>query len=331
MWGFQVIDEPQIKMFPAVAKLVAQAKLAGDMAFVNLFPDYAFGPHSPFGPSYSAYVKQFVRDVKPNMLSLDNYPHFDTAGGSGCVSPPCPAGPQTKANYIANLLVIREAALEAGIPFMNFVKSMPYGSQASGSPSPYDVSESEMRWQVMTSLALGAKGVMYFCYWTPSGAYFSLGQAIMTPAPGSKPNLANQVPGPKYPMVRRINSKLRTLGEWLLERTSSGLIQASGGRANTTTIEGCAGIASINGTNVGDAWSFLLGLFDTNRTVLLVNQDANHPALATLALRGDGEMHEVDPDSGDLKLALDDAPFAPGFQLSVNAGDARLFTWETQV
>ena len=81
-----------------------------------------------------------------------------------------------------------------------------------------------MRWQVMTSLALGAKGVMYFCYWTPNGAYFLLGQAIMTPAPGSKPDLANQVPGPKYPMVRRINSKLRTLGEWLLERTSSGFI-----------------------------------------------------------------------------------------------------------
>ena len=82
---------------------------------------------------------------------------------------------------------------------------------------------------------------------------------------------------------------------------------------------------------MGDAWSFLLGLFDANRTVLLANQDANHPALATLALRGGGEMHEVDPDSGGLKPALDDAPFAPGFQLSVSAGDARLLTWETQV
>ena len=57
-----------------------------------------------------------------------------------------------------------------------------------------------MRWQVMTSLALGAKGVMYFCYWTPNGADFSLGQAIMTPAPGSKPDLANQVrKSPSWP------------------------------------------------------------------------------------------------------------------------------------
>ena len=222
--------------------------------------------------------------------------------------------------------MLRRAALEAGIPFWNFFKAMPYGSESSGSPSPYDVSESEMRWQAMTSRALGAKGVMYYCYWTPNGAASRLGQAIMTPAPGSKPNLANQVPGPKYPMARRINSKLRTLGEWLLERQSSGVIQASGGRADTTTIEGCGGIASINGTDVGDKWSFLLGLFDANRTVLLVNQDSNHPALATLGL-WQVEMHEVDAHSGGLKLALDDAPFAPGFQLSVNAGDARLFTW----
>jgi len=51
--------------------------------------------------------------------------------------------------------------------------------------------------QVFTSLAIGAKGVMYFCYWTPPGSDFLRGQAIMTPAPGSKPDNANQVPGPK--------------------------------------------------------------------------------------------------------------------------------------
>ena len=131
------------------------------------------------------------------------------------------------------------------------------------SPSPYDVSEPEMRWQAMTicRLALGAKGVMYYCCectstarslldhplsyeivpwsccsidiasaspcadWTPNGLASQLGQAIMTPTPGSKPNLANQVPGPKYPMLQRINSRLRTLGEILLERPSSGFVQ----------------------------------------------------------------------------------------------------------
>jgi hypothetical protein len=37
-------------------------------------------------------------------------------------------------------------------------------------------------------------------------------------------------------------------------------------------------------------------------------------------------MHEVDPHTGVLKLALDGAPLAPGFQLSANAIDGGLFT-----
>ena len=82
----------------------------------------------------------------------------------------------------------------------------------------YDVSEGEMRWQIYTSLAIGAKGVLYFCYWTPvADSTFLRGQAIMTPriAPGSsaKPTIADQVPSQKYAIVKRLNAKLRVLGD----------------------------------------------------------------------------------------------------------------------
>ena len=82
----------------------------------------------------------------------------------------------------------------------------------------YDVSESEMRWQIYTSLAIGAKGVLYFCYWSPvADSTFLRGQAIMTPriAPGSsaKPTIADQVPSQKYAIVKRLNAKLRVLGD----------------------------------------------------------------------------------------------------------------------
>ena len=43
----------------------------------------------------------------------------------------------------------------------------------------------------------------YFCYWTPPGAIYLRGQAIMTPTPGSDPpDIANQSPGDKYPIVQ---------------------------------------------------------------------------------------------------------------------------------
>ena len=64
--------------------------------------------------------------------------------------------------------------------------------------SMYDISESQLRWQIYTSLAIGAKGVMYFCYWTPDGNDFLRGQAIMTPdcsgvKAGEKCDISNQV------------------------------------------------------------------------------------------------------------------------------------------
>jgi hypothetical protein len=127
-------------------------------------------------------------------------------------------------------------------------------------------------------------------------------------------------------MAQRINSKLRVLGDFLLERTSSAVVQAAGNRTDTTTIDapGCP-ILSINGSNTGDTWSFLLGLYDQNGTVVLVNQDSNHPALATLELVGEPPLKELDPVHGTTVPALDDSPFLPGFQVSLLPGDARLF------
>ena len=61
--------------------------------------------------------------------------------------------------YIDNLMVLREAGLGAGIGFWNFFNAMPYGGI-----SQYDITEAELRWQVYTSLAIGSKGVLYFCY-----------------------------------------------------------------------------------------------------------------------------------------------------------------------
>jgi hypothetical protein len=311
-WGFQITDEPAVAAFPSVAKLVADAKAVGQMAFVNLLPNYA-SPAQLGAPSYGEYVQQFVQDVKPNMLSVDHYPDFGQ---------PSQRNNKTTAGYILNLLALREASLSVTphIPFWNFFNAMPYGSA-----SQFDISEAELRWQAYTSLAIGSKGVLYFCYWTPAGSDFTRGQAIMTPTPGSKPDNANQSPGSKYPMVQRINSKLRTLGNWLLPRVSSAVVQVSHAAGSTSKLEGLP-LTSINGTDVGPSWEFMLGCYDANKTILVVNQDSNHPALATVA-GSVASMMEVNPHTGQTTLALDDAPFHPGFQIHLNAGDGRLFTW----
>ena len=212
--------------------------------------------------------------------------------------------------------------------------------------------KAELRWQVYTSLAIGSKGVLYFCYWTPPGGDFERGQAIMVPTPGKHPpDTAVQVPGSKYPMVQRINSKLKVYGAFLLHAVSTAVVQATG-TAETTAVFGGGGggggaapVASINGTQTGPTWQFMLGYFDDHKTMLLVNQDSNHPALASLTFNpavagcvdtgardggGGGAarvLMEVDPSHGTISPALDDSPFHPGFQVQLIAGDARLFTW----
>ena len=40
LWGFQIKDEPSVADFPEVAAQVAIAKAAGQLAFVNLLPNY---------------------------------------------------------------------------------------------------------------------------------------------------------------------------------------------------------------------------------------------------------------------------------------------------
>ena len=308
-WGFQIKDEPPAASFAAVAKLVAEAKAVSQMAFVNLLPNYAT-PAQLGANTYGEYVHTYMDIVKPNMLSMDHYPNFDEHSG----------GNKTKKGYILNLLVLREASLSVtpNIPFWNFFNAMPYAT------SMYDVSEGELRWQVWTSVACGSKGVLYFCYWTPAG--FAKGQAIMTPTPGQPPNVATQSPGTKYPMAQRINSKLKVLGNWLLERTSSAVVQTSGvGTVQLMQLPW----SSINGSVASPAdSSFMLGCYDNNNTILLVNQDSNHPALATVGLvPGYGKkMMEIDAH-GAMVVALDDGPFMDGFQIALVSGDARLFTW----
>ena len=358
-WGLQIADEPNVKAFASLAPKVAQVKASGKLAFVNLLPNYASSPGQTGAASYEDYVTQFVEVVKPNVLSTDHYPDFSE-----------PVVAKRKQAYVYNMLILRAAAQKAGIPWWNFFNAMPFNRA-----SMFDISESQLRWQIYSSLAIGAKGLLYFCWWTPDGADFLRGQAIMTPdcsatKPGEKCDISNQVPSQKFAAVQRINAKLSVLGGYLLKRRSSAVLQVAGNRTHSVPIEGHRNLTSINvrlivvlmhhpandlargvahltwcgalfgcacmqGTNTGSTFSFLLGFFDSNRTFLLTNYDEQHPALATILATSPSttfappssppSLNEVDGVTGAVRPAVDDAPFLPGLQIALLAGDARLF------
>ena len=67
--------------FASLVPLVADAKASGRLGFVNLLPNYA--TPAQFGAaSYGEYVAEFVRTVKPNLLSVDHYPDFGSTAGN---------------------------------------------------------------------------------------------------------------------------------------------------------------------------------------------------------------------------------------------------------
>ena len=94
-----------------------------------------------------------------------------------------------------------------------------------------------MAWQMMTSLAYGAKGLLWFCYGTPTGQgiVFDRGGAALSPTGHDGCIHGNCSLGPIQPSFSwyaktehftqggRLNGIVRNLGDFLLEAESTGV------------------------------------------------------------------------------------------------------------
>ena len=324
--GFQMADEPSATDFPAVAVWASSvaARAPSALRFINLLPNYA-SVGALGAPSYAAYLNSFVDAVHPDLLSFDHYPAFYPGSAVDNGSNVSMAG------YIRNLEAVRAAAIDAGIAFVNFFAAMPF----NGRP---DVSEGQMRWQIWTSVAHGAKGVLYFCYWSPAGDSFAWGGALMYPRVPVVGGPAVYGTGEHYAQAQRINVRLAAIGKRLFRANTTAVASANGTAAGTITAgdAGAGQIAQFGGSGSGSTWSLLLGAFILPRddasfnftaAVLVVNQDPDNPVLATLIFAaGARPVFEVSP-TGSAFPALDDAPAIQDYQASLQAGDARLFVF----
>ncbi len=294
VWGYSIMDEPNAKLFPELRQKVDAVRQArpGKLAYINLFPDYAT-PDQLGTPTYAEHVRRFMAEVQPDVLSMDHYPRFGP-------------GADGRDNYCRNLAVLRDDSLAAGIPFWNFFNTMPYGPHT-------DPTEAQLRWQIFTSLTYGAKGVMYFCYWTPRGDEFPKGGAILT-ADGRRTR--------HYDEAKRINAGLKNLGPTLMQLTSVGVHRV---KAKNATPDALAG-SPVQAISEGD---YLIGSFrhaDGRRAVLLSNYEFAYSAWPTVSFDVDAaQVLEVDPKTGRTQPVRDDSPDMPGLQLSLDAGEGRLF------
>lgn len=294
VWGYTVIDEPSAKLVPELRKTVEGIRQArpGKLAYINLFPNWT--PKETLGSeNYDEHVRQFVEDVGVDVLSMDHYPAMNP-------------DKDTRDNYCANLDVMRKFSLKQDIPFWNFFIVMPYLDR-------YDPTEAQLRWQIFSSLVYGAKGVLYFCYWTPPGEWFLKGGAIIT-AEGRKTR--------HYEQAKRINANLKNLGPTLMKLTSTDVRRVKPGEDAGDLLKG----TPIKGLTGDD---YLVGVFkhaDGRRAVLLNNYNFSYTAWPTVEFDVPvGKVREVCQATGKEIPIVDDSPAMEGLQVSLDSAEGRLF------
>lgn len=204
VFGYYLMDEPGAPAFPALGKAVAAVKkhAPGKLAYINLFPSYATvgaPDQSQLGTaSFTEYLERFVTEVKPQLLSYDNY----MVQYSDDMQDPARA-----AIYYRDLLEVRRVAQKYNLPFWNIVSCNQIRPQTTV-PSP-----ANLAFQAYTTLAAGGRGVSWYKYYQDGYAY----------APVDNRDRRTET----WQYLQVVNMQLRTLGPIMGRFQSTGVFFTS--------------------------------------------------------------------------------------------------------
>lgn len=285
--GYYLTDEPNAKAFANLGKTVAHLRQKDPtrLSYINLFPTYADA--SQLGnKSYEEHVQQFIETVKPELLSYDHYHFFKTYDGT---------------EYFKNLGIIRKYALRYDIPFCNIIQAIGADFLDWRIPTP-----AEHRWLVYSSLAYGAKAVVWFHWdheWGLTGS-------------AKRDEL--------YASITALNQEIRTLGPVLLKLKSEAVYHSkkvpSGGVAlpSGTVIKSVSANADL-----------VVGLFSNeNRQplLLLMNKSYTDSVTATIALATAKSVQRFDVASNSwVPVALSSTQSGASFSASFQPGGGFLY------
>lgn len=201
--GELLMDEPGKPLFDAIADFTGlyERTYKNKLWHVNLFPTYATGGIQ--APSYEDYINTWMTTIEPKLMSYDSYPLL-TDG-------------KIISDYFYNLDFIRAKTAFKKIPFWTFIQTLSIAG-TPGVPDKRQPSENDIRWQVWTNLAFGAKGLQYFCYWSPGNGSEQFGNALID-LQGNKTE--------SYGWVKTLNTDIREIGKILLGCNADGVIMNS--------------------------------------------------------------------------------------------------------
>jgi hypothetical protein len=248
LYSYHLIDEPSASQFPSLGKLVAYLRDRDPrhLAYINLFPTYAnneqLGTKGDLVTAYREHLRLYVEQVRPSLISYDHY-QFRLKGDGD--------------QYFLNLAMIRHAAQEAGVPFLNIVQACTWAPEAMRIPNA-----DELRFLVYSTLAYGAQGISYYVYAHPNhhGSLVSL----------------DGTPGPLYHAVKSYNREFVAIARELQPLRSLGVYHTSMHESGCEALPADASFRVASAQSPASPRGFLLGFFGAAEKpthVVVVNLD----------------------------------------------------------
>ncbi|HEV2295818.1 MAG TPA: hypothetical protein VGR35_18360 [Tepidisphaeraceae bacterium] len=293
--GYFICDEPGVQEFASLAKAVAAVKelAPGKLAYINLYPNYATlgAPNlSQLGTdNYAEYLERFITEVKPQLLSYDNYRVLFSKDLSET---------EVAKSYFTNLMQVRETAQRHNLPFWNIITSnqiRPY----TPVPSP-----ANLLMQAYTTLAAGGQGLTYFTYY--AGKYRT--------APVDRGGQRTVI----WSYLKMVNDQLKVIGPLMRRLKSTGVYFTAPPPDESLSAMPGELIESVN-----SAMPLMVGEFthasDGTQYVMLVNLSLERSTEAIVTMRSPSTpMYQVSPADGS------HIPLPPGETLWLTAGQGLL-------
>jgi hypothetical protein len=255
--AYYIVDEPGAGAYPGLGEVVAYLKQKDPRhpGYINLLPAWARDLHVLGTNTYEEYVRKFVEQVKPSLICYDNY-QFTKAGDRG--------------DWFENLATVRKVALEAKIPFWNIVLAVEHGGYRN-------LTEPELRYEAMHTVAFGARGLLWFTYWSPKETDNSAtwDHAIIN-ADGSR--------DAHYDMVKKINADVLAITKELRGAESVAVYEPPAKPTNDPITPADSPIRVT-------ADPLTIGVFkrsDGKHFALLASRDYKKPTNARISLRDGG-------------------------------------------
>ena len=335
--GIHVFDEPvpddwsinntskKLKYFQDIASTLNG--FVNTNGFLTMRPaDSACFSTAIIGKDYSDFWDTYINETNPQVLAFDDYPFNDKAS----------EGVTDATGYFESLSIVRKKALDNDLPFWSTVQAGGQFTESDSINEDLIASEPETYWNVNTSLAFGAKGIVWFTLMENPG--FATDNTDKSGLLRTDSTTGETVKTKFYTWAQNANKQIEAADEVLMKATNKGVIAAGGTSSYAyTQTNGVTDSAVIDVTSTdhltavsvdNSTYGALVGCFDykDSEAYYVVNYDVTENATQTVTVSFDDSWNYYTVADGTKSAAQTGSSAT----LTIPSGEAVLVVLESK-